>query len=130
MYHIRLLNLPSSELEYLTDSAANKPFPGCLTDLYLGRTQGDFQGNAPRPILPGSFSGGSPPRLQPLVLLRVPFPGLAKLLLSATYLVNLDLSFIPRSGYIPPEAMATNLSALTSLKLLALIFDTHDLALP
>jgi hypothetical protein len=37
-------------------------------------------------------------------------------------LVNLDLSDIPRSGYIPPEAMATGLSALSSLESLHLDF--------
>ena len=121
VYQIRLLNLSSSELEYLTDAVANKPFPE-LTDLYLGMFQGDFQGDAPGTILPDSFLGGSAPRLRSLVLLRVPFPGLPKLLLSATYLINLDLSFIPRSGYIPPEAMASSLSALTSLEFLCLNF--------
>jgi hypothetical protein len=34
---------------------------------------------------------------------------LPKLLLSATHLVKLVLYFIPHSGYIPPEAMATSL---------------------
>jgi hypothetical protein len=41
-----------------------------------------------------------------------PFLGLPKLLLSATYLVELVLYSIPSSGYIPPEAMATGLSVL------------------
>ena len=35
-------------------------------------------------------------------------------------LTHLDLHEIPRSGYIPPEAMATSLSALTSLESLCL----------
>ena len=69
-----------------------------------------------------SFLGGTALRLRSLVLYDVPFPGLPKLLLSAVQLVNLDLYGIPRSGYIPPEAMATGLSALTSLDFLRLDF--------
>ena len=42
--------------------------------------------------------------------------------MSATHLVKLDVRFIPRSGYIPPGAMATGLSALTSLESLSLLF--------
>ena len=44
-----------------------------------------------------------------------------RLLLSATHLVNLDL-YIPRSGYTPPEAIATGLSALINLEILRLHF--------
>src|SRR6267154_4411909 len=102
------LSLPSLEFEYVT-AAMNKPFPE-LTYLYLRRID-----DKPGPILPDSFLGGSAPRLQYLSLRNIPFPGLPKLLLSATHLVNLVLHNIPSSGYIPPEAMATSLSALTSL---------------
>ena len=50
--------------------------------------------------------------------------------MSATHLAYLDLYGIPRSGYIPPEAMVTSLSALTSPRLPSPSFsDTHDLAL-
>ena len=66
-------------------------------------------------VLPDSFLGGSAPRLRTLDLLAIPFPGLPKLLLSATHLTNLRLHFIPNSGYISPEAMATALSSLGSL---------------
>jgi hypothetical protein len=110
--------LKSSELGYVTDSAAmHKPFPE-LTDLHLG-IYGD---DGPGPILPDSFLGGSAPRLRSLKLYGVPFPGLPKLLLSATHLVNLYLSDIPCSGYIPPDVMATSLSALTNLEFLRLQF--------
>ncbi|KAN0120513.1 hypothetical protein V8E52_004340 [Russula decolorans] len=103
--------------EYLTDSAAmQKPFPE-LTDLQLSV---DKDGS--RPILPDSFLGGTAPRLRSLYLDDISFPGLPKLLLSATHLVVLTLYNIPRSGYIPPEVMATSLSALTSLELLCLDF--------
>jgi hypothetical protein len=53
---------------------------------------------------------------------RVPFPGLPKLLLSTTHLVDFHLLNIPRSGYIPPEVMATSLSAMTNLESLRLNF--------
>ena len=69
-----------------------------------------------------SFLGGSAPCLRDLVLIGIPFPALPELLLSATNLVRLLYNNIPRSGYIPPQAMATGLSALTHLESLSLIF--------
>ena len=115
---IILGRLKGSHLENVTDSATMlKPFPE-LTDLRLDVLLYD----GPGPILHHSFLGGTAPRLRSLHLFNVPFPGLPNLLLSATHLVSLDLSFIPRSGYIPPETMATSLSALTSLKFLRLQF--------
>jgi hypothetical protein len=68
--------------------------------------------------IPDSFLGGSAPRLQSFQLIGIPFPGLPKLLLSATHLVSLWLSEIPHSGYIPPEAMVSLLSVLSSLETL------------
>jgi hypothetical protein len=115
---IQLINLTSSQMGYVTDSAAmQKPFPE-LTHLRLGM----FVDVGSGPILPDSFMGGTAPRLRSLYLDDVPFPGLPKLLLSATHLADLDLINIPPSGYIPPEAMATRLSALTNLKSLRLQF--------
>jgi hypothetical protein len=112
VHQIQLIHLTSSKLRYVTDSAAmQKPFPE-LTDLQLGM----YKYGGPELILPDSFLGGTVPRLRSLYLYDLPFPGLPKLLLSATHLVYLDLLNIPRTGYIPPEAMATSLSALTSLK--------------
>jgi F-box-like len=73
-------------------------------------------------VLPDSFLGGSAPRLESLTLERIPFPGLPKLLLSATRLVGLRLENIPHSGYISPEVMVTALSTLTSLEHLSLLF--------
>jgi hypothetical protein len=114
---IHLEDLSSSQMGYLTDSAAmQKPFPE-LTDLRLL-----IADDGPGPILPDSFLGKTAPRLRSLYLHRVPFPGIPKLLLSATHLVNLRLLNIPSSGYIPPVAMATSLSALTSLEALTLRF--------
>jgi F-box-like len=111
---INLLIHTNSHFGYLTDLAAmQKPFPE-LTDLQLGMSD-------PMPI-PDSFLGGTVPHLRSLVLSNAPFPGLPKLLLSATHLVKLELSSIPSSGYIRPEVMATSLSALSSLESLFLHF--------
>ena len=74
------------------------------------------------PSVPDSVLGGSAPRLEVLELTNVPFPGLPKLLLSATHLVDLQLISIPHSGYISPDTMVTTLSMLTSLSRLELLF--------
>ena len=74
--------------------------------------------------LPDSFLGGSAPRLQYLGLEGIPFPGLPKLLLSATNLVTLFLYNIPHSGYFSPEAIVTALSTLTRLETLWLVFES------
>jgi hypothetical protein len=112
------IELINPEFGYVTDSAAmHKPFPE-LTHLRLG----GFIFGGLESILPDSFLGGTTPRLRSLGLYDVPFPGLPKLLSSATHLVDLDLDDIPRSGYIPPEAMATSLSALNNLESLHLRF--------
>jgi hypothetical protein len=114
---VQLRNLTCSQMEYVADLAAmHRPFPQ-LTDLWLG----GFAYGGLESILPNSFLGGTAPRLQSLGLYDVPFPGLPKLLSSATHLVDLYLNISP-SGYIPPEAMATSLSALTSLESLSLHF--------
>ena len=115
---IKLVYLPDLQFGYVTDSAAmRKPFPK-LTDLQLRMNIT----NGPGPILPDTFLGGTALRLQSLFLDHITFPGLPKLLLSATHLVYLYLYHIPHFGYIPPEVMATILSALTSLESLRLNF--------
>ena len=73
-------------------------------------------------FVPDSFLGGSAPRLEFLDLKNVLYPGLPKLLLSATHLVDLYLHNIPHSGYISPDTMVTTLSTLTSLSRLELSF--------
>ena len=93
-------------------TAMQVPFPE-LVALYLSYG----------PVLPDSFLGGSAPRLRYFYLDGVPFPGLPKLLLSTTHLVNLYLHNISHSGYISPEAMANCLSMLTSLESLHLHFE-------
>jgi hypothetical protein len=107
-----LVDISSSCLEELL---AAMPFPE-LTELQL-RSDGEV-------VLPGSFLGGSAPRVQTLNLQRVPFPGLPRLLLSTIHLVYLYLLDIPHSGYISPEAMGTVLSTLTSLEYLLLKFQS------
>ena len=74
--------------------------------------------------IPDSFLGGSAPRLQIFALSGIPFPGLPKLLLSATHLVCLKLFNIPHSGYISPEAIVALLSVLSSLETLSLEFQS------
>ena len=105
------------ELENVLE-AMQVPFPE-LTRL------GFWSGGGIVSVLPNSFLGGSTPRLQFLMLHRIPFPGLPKLLLSATHLVELHLVDIPHSGYISPEAMVTSLSTLTSLVILTLKFESR-----
>jgi hypothetical protein len=74
-------------------------------------------------VIPASFLGGSAPRLQILNPHGILFPGLSKLLLSATQLVNLDLIIIPRSEYISPETMLSYFSVLTRLERLKIEFE-------
>jgi hypothetical protein len=96
-----------------------KPYP-MLTDLHL-----EFESLGSAPSAPDSFLGGSAPRLRNLILCRVPFPALPKLLLSCHNLVDLQLN-IPDNGYIHPEAMATALSALTKLEALQIQFSSRS----
>jgi hypothetical protein len=107
----------SSSLFEKVLAAMQQPFPE-LTRLHLRfRTETAL-------VDPDSFLGGSAPHLESLFVQHISFPGLPKLLSSATHLVYLDLSDIPHSGYISPEAMVTCLSALTSLKGLKIDFES------
>ena len=111
---IYLSEVNGSSLEKVL-AAMQEPFPE-LTSLRLSSN------GEPVPIVLDSFLGQSAPRLRVLILDGIPFPGLPKLLLSATNLVSLYLLNIPHSGYISPDAMATALSALTCLQRLYLVF--------
>ena len=73
-------------------------------------------------VVPTSFLGGTAPRLQTLFLDHIAFPGLPKLLLSATNLSGLHLSNFPPYSYISPEEMAACLSVLTRLERLTILF--------
>ena len=98
--------------------AAMKPFPS-LTELKISSRYGV-------PIVPDSFLGESTPQLRTLGLDGIPFPGLGKLLLSTSNLVDLDLRRIPHSGYISPQAIVAGLEASTRLKKLALEFQSSQ----
>ena len=114
---IRLNGYTTREFEKLW-TAMQVPFPE-LTALLL-----DHEDSPSVPVLPDSFLRGSAPRLRFLSLTSIPFPGIPKLLLSATHLVRLYVHDIPRSGYFSPEAIVTCLSALTSLQHLQLGFQS------
>ena len=103
----------TSELEeYL--AAMQQPFPE-LTYLWLW-----WKDEIGTLVVPDSFLGGFAPRLEVIDLEGIPFPGLPKLLLSATHLVHLYLQNIPHSGYFSPDAMVAALSTMTSLEELLL----------
>ena len=114
MDRIRLREVNGSSLEKVL-AAMQDSFPE-LTFLWLSSKE------EPVPIVPDSFLGRSAPRLRFLALNGIPFPGLPKPPLSATNLLVLNLWNIPHSGYIPPDAMVTAISTLTSLQVLYLGF--------
>jgi len=112
---IDLMYIPSSHLEEVL-AAMQVPFPA-LTHLEMSSSDESVT------VFPDSFLGGYAPRLEFLWLNRIPFPGLPKLLVSATHIVQLYLVNISRSGYFSPEAML-NGSTLTSLVALHLDFQS------
>ena len=111
---VKLLNLAVWQLEKVL-AAMQVSFPE-LTDLQL------VSNDETPPVIPDSFLDGSAPRLCYFSLSGIPFPGLPKLLLNATHLVELMLFNIPHSGYISPGAMVALLSTLSSLEKLSLHF--------
>jgi hypothetical protein len=111
---LALYDFTSSQSEEVI-AAMQRPFPA-LTCLEL-RPRDETA-----PVVPASFLGGSAPRLQKLFLDYILFPGLPKLLSSATQLVHLEFRNFPHAGYISPEAMVTCLSVLTRLERLDIEF--------
>ena len=107
--------VPRSQAENVWE-ALQQPFPA-LETLRLA-----FEDTG-LPILSDSFLGGSAPSLETLMLDRIPFPGLPKILLSATHLVILELWNIPPSGYFSPEVIVTCFFVLTRLKRIAIQFE-------
>ena len=112
---IDLVGISSPNLKIVL-AAMQQPFPE-LMFLQL------WPCNGTAPVVSDLFLGGSAPRLEGLEFGYIPFPGLPKLLLSATYLRLLRL-MIPHSTYISPDAMVTILSTLTSLDSLTLGFES------
>ena len=111
--HLDLKDFPSSQMERVF-TAMQQPFPKLHYLVLYSQSETE--------VVPALFLGGSAPRLRLLQLESIPFPGLPKLLLSATHLVELILFDIPHSGYFSPEAIVTGLSALTSLRFLRIDF--------
>lgn len=116
---IRVTNISSSLWEEALP-LIQKPFP-VLTDLNL-----QYRGSRTLSVIPNLFLGGSAPRLRRLNLECIPFPGLPKLLLTATELVHLHLELyeIPDSGYFSADAIAACLSTMTRLESLDLRFES------
>jgi hypothetical protein len=125
IYQIDLHCHSTSQVQKLW-TAIQMPFPKlAVLCLSLGDSTSklwSYRGLSYEPVHPDSFLGGSVPHLRFLALTFIPFPGLPKVLLSATHLVKLWLLTVPHSGYISPEAMVTCLSMLTSLEELKLQF--------
>jgi hypothetical protein len=115
---INLCHVSSSQLDDISE-AMQVPFPE-LTHLELR----NYDETEPVLLpLSDSFVGGSAPRLRFLWLDRIPYPGLPKLLLSATHLISL---YLHHSGYISPEAMVACLSTMTGLEALSLGFGSCE----
>jgi hypothetical protein len=112
---IRFFDLPSPPSDKIL-AAMQVSFPE-LTELW-------FSSNYNTAAVPDSFLGGSTPLLRKFFMRRITFPGLPKLLLSATQLDYLCLEDIPHSGYFPPEALLTALSVCINLRNLALGFQS------
>ena len=115
--HVELWQVSSSLLDKAL-AVMQGPFP-VLTDLDIRCDEDEVAS-----VVPDSFLGGFAPRLRRLSLDHIPFPGLPKLLLSASDLVEIALWNIPHSGYISPSAMADCVSTLSSLKSLWILFQS------
>ena len=113
---VRLFNLANWQLEAVL-ATMQVPFLE-LEDLRLSSA------NETRTVIPDSLLGGSAPHLQFFSLSHISFPGLSKLLLTASRLVSLWLFNIPHSGYISPEAFVTLFSVLSNLEDLSLKFQS------
>ncbi|KAI0279655.1 hypothetical protein BGY98DRAFT_411475 [Russula aff. rugulosa BPL654] len=115
---IDLSGVPT-EMEEILATLMHKSFP-VLTELWLDSEDETAS------VDPDSFLGGSIRCLQILYLAHIPFPGLPKLLFSATHLTNLQIFNISNSGYISPEAMVSCFFALTGLEILILEFESPE----
>ncbi|KAI9452820.1 hypothetical protein F5148DRAFT_495409 [Russula earlei] len=116
IHAIFLWSITASELKKLV-AAMQKPFPELK---YLGI----YVNEGPMTPLPDSLLGRSAPLLRQLVLNNCPFPGMPKLLLSATHLCQLDLRDIPHSGYFSPQDLGAALSVMSRLEFLRVEFES------
>ena len=116
VYRVSLSDVADQQLGQVL-AAMQVPFPE-LKALELSSN-----GETP-PVIPDSFLGGSVPRLRFIDFSGIPFPGLPKLLLNTTLLVELKLCKIPHSGYISPEAIVALLPVLSSLRTLYIQFQS------
>jgi hypothetical protein len=115
---ITLDDIPGRQMNMLVPAMLG-PFPALEGILFAAEA-----GDSAMAVVPDSFLGGSAPQLQWFTLHAIPFPALPTLLSSTRNLVDLQLSGIPRSGYISPEAMVTCLSAMPRLETLRIQFDS------
>ena len=113
---INILNQECLVLEKLA-AAMERPFP-VLTFLFLSSSA------EIAPVLHEEFLGGSAPCLLSFVLENIAFPGFSRLASFAPHLASLDLDGIPITGNISPEAMATCLATLPSLRDLDIRFQS------
>ena len=113
---INILGQECLVLETLATSM-ERPFP-VLTDLYLS-SSAEIE-----PVLHKEILGGSAPCLQTFRLWGIAFPGFLRLASIAPHLSHLELWDIPITGYISPEAMATCLASLPSIKYLHIGFQS------
>ena len=119
-----LPDIPSWQLETILEAMQQwQPLPS-LTWLNL------WSRNRSLPVQPDMLSGGSAPHLQALFLDSIPFPGLPKLLLSASHLVRLVIWNIPEYAHLSSEVMTTCLSELTKLEILDIRFAIFEQQLP
>ena len=117
-HHDRVVKIHITGLRLRTYLAVTqKPFP-VLKKLHLA----SYDDMAP--VLDEEFLGKSAPCLQSLSLWKVAFPTFPKFALFCSSLSSLNFWRIPIAGYISPEAMATCLATLPSLRSLSIEFES------
>jgi hypothetical protein len=115
---ITLDDIPGWKLDTLIPAMLG-PFPALESIIFVAS-------DSAMADVPDSFLGGSAPQLQWFISKAIPFPALPTLLSSARNLLALELSGIPRSGYISPEAMVSCLSAMPRLETLRFQFHSPE----
>jgi hypothetical protein len=100
-------------------SAMLEPFPLLTQCILVSRNN-----SVSMSMLPETFLGGSAPQLETFELRGIPFPTFPSFILSSTQIKHLYFEYIPHSGYISPEVMATSLAALPNLTSLFIGFQS------